>query len=100
MESETFTKKYNFRLPDRTIERLDKLVENGTVRNRTEAIIYIIDVCEGLFSKVEHIDSDRENIKNEMKKLTAKSLELQKSIEELEKKAEYYIDKNQKEENK
>lgn len=52
MESETFTKKYNFRLPDITIERLDEIVKNGKARNRTEAIIRAVDS----YSQADKID--------------------------------------------
>jgi Arc/MetJ-type ribon-helix-helix transcriptional regulator len=43
MERDSFTKKYNFRLPDRTIEQLDRLVTEGKARNRTEAVTLAVD---------------------------------------------------------
>lgn len=51
MESETFTKKYNFRLPDRTIEYLDKMVERNVARNRTDALIFAVDLVRSVNDK-------------------------------------------------
>lgn len=51
MESDTFTKKYNFRLPDRTIEYLDEMVERNVARNRTDALIFAVDLVRSVHDK-------------------------------------------------
>ena len=44
MGTSEHTKKHNFRLPDRTISKLDEIVASGIARNRTEALVWIVDV--------------------------------------------------------
>lgn len=34
-----------FRLPQKTIDQLDKMVEKGEARNRTDAVILAVDRC-------------------------------------------------------
>jgi len=43
MEKESFTKKYNFRLPDRTIEQLDEMIEDGVIQNRTDGVVLAVE---------------------------------------------------------
>lgn len=66
MEKDTFTKKYSFRLPDRTIEQLDWLVEHEGFRNRTQAFILII---EGYMHFVRMMEQS-ENVEIAFKKMT------------------------------
>lgn len=75
MESDTFTKKYNFRLPDRVIEHLDKMIEAGKARNRTEALILIVDASEKL--------TDDTNIEKKITDTEKRQDKQQEEIEEL-----------------
>jgi len=43
MEPHINTKRYTFRLSDRTIDKLNRMVEAGHARNRTDAITISVD---------------------------------------------------------
>lgn len=57
MERDSFTKKYNFRLPDRTIEQLEVLIGNGVIQNRTDGVILAID---RLYNSEKHAQAELE----------------------------------------
>ncbi len=43
MEKPEWTKTIGFRLPPRTLEQLDELIEDGLIRNRTEGVLLAVD---------------------------------------------------------
>lgn len=77
MEKDSFTKKYNFRLPDRTIEQLDWLIETEGFKNRTQAIIVTVETYINFKNVMESgtdIIFDYSRVRDKQKDLDNKSL--------------------------
>ena len=69
-----------FRLPQRTLDILDKIVEEGKARTRTDALIWAVDSTRNLASKDDVLKTMEEEKKQR--------IEQRHRIEELEKNME------------
>lgn len=82
-----------FRLPQRTLDILDQIVEEGKARTRTDALIYAIDTYKKTSSQINELKKDiakmeqsNEYIERKLGDLERKSSEFDLIVTELEKK--------------
>lgn len=83
MDNDTFTKRYNFRLPDRTIGILDSVIGKGVTGNRTEALVWILDEYARNESKIANIEEDIEDLREKVTAHDSTILEFQEIINQL-----------------
>lgn len=72
-----------FRLPQRTLDILDKIIEEGTARTRTEALIWAVDSTRDLVSKDDVVKA-MEEARWTMEEAKKQQMEQRHRIEELE----------------
>lgn len=89
-EEERRPKQTAFRLPQRTLDILDKIVEEGKARTRTDALILAVDEyipasvkIFKLESKIELLKESKNNRDEQILKLIEEGYEYRKMIKEI-----------------
>lgn len=79
-----------FRLPQRTLDILDKIVEEGKARTRTDALIWAVDTSNNFIS-TDNIVIKKEEYEKNFIKVWADIAELQEARKDLEERIEAHV---------